>query len=222
MVVEGQTELGFVDTVLKHHLAGYEVYTAARCVETSRNRRNNKIYRGGLVGYSKLKNDIDRWQKQDQHEEVYFTTMVDLYGLPEDFPQYYQRHKYKDPYRLVNFLERAMSDDINHPRFIPYIQLHEFEALLLTDPIQFSSTFIESETAIKTLMADIAGIKSPELINHGNATSPSKRIIKVLPEYADQKATVGPVIAEKIGLTAIRQVCPHFDQWLTMLEQLEK
>jgi len=61
---------------------------------------------------------------------------------------------------------------------------------------------------------------TPEKINDGNETAPSKRIIKEFPEYAPAKATAGPIIANSIGLPTIRKKCPHFNEWLTKLEQL--
>jgi len=62
---------------------------------------------------------------------------------------------------------------------------------------------------------------SPELINDGAETSPSKRIIREIPAYENLKSTAGPAVAQKIGLITIRQKCPHFDQWIQKLESLD-
>jgi hypothetical protein len=86
LIVEGQTELGVVDTLLKPHLAKFHVYTSARCVETGRNRQKNKIYRGGMVSYEKLKNDLSRWIKQDQHADARFSTERSL-----SYPRWFSR-----------------------------------------------------------------------------------------------------------------------------------
>jgi len=67
-------------------------------------------------------------------------------------------------------------------------------------------------------LRDHAG--SPELIDDGHDTAPSKRIARLIPEYAGMKASAGPLIAAKIGLAAIRQRCSHFDEWLKKLESL--
>lgn len=39
----------------------------------------------------------------------------------------------KDQYNRVNHLEKDFANAINEGRFIPYIQLHEFEALLFCE-----------------------------------------------------------------------------------------
>jgi hypothetical protein len=53
--------------------------------------------------------------------------------LPADFPAYDQALSAIDPYMRVEVLESAMAADISDSRFIPYIQLHEFEALVLAE-----------------------------------------------------------------------------------------
>ena len=35
-----------------------------------------------------------------------------------------------------------------------------------------------------------------------------------------QKSTTGVIITESIGLDALRNKCPHFDQWLKKLEKI--
>lgn len=59
----------------------------------------------------------------------------------------------------------------------------------------------------------------PENINDNPQTAPSKRILNALPEY--DKVIHGTSIATEIGLSTIRQSCPHFDAWLVKLEQLK-
>ena len=134
VTAEGQTEQEFVKTVLTPHLANCEVYADARCVLTSKDKRSCKEYRGGLIGYQKAKNDILAWMKEDKNAECRFTTMFDLYALPDDFPGYDEAGKQANPYRQVQLLEDALAEDIGDLRFVPYIQLHEFETLVLADP----------------------------------------------------------------------------------------
>ena len=52
------------------------------------------------------------------------------------------------------------------------------------------------------------------------SANPSKRIIAQFPEYKDLKTTVGPRMAERIGLENIRSKCPHFKAWIGRLEKL--
>ncbi|MBV9452121.1 MAG: DUF4276 family protein [Streptosporangiaceae bacterium] len=58
--------------------------------------------------------------------------------------------------------------------------------------------------------------KSPELINEGAATAPSKRILGAYPRYA--KTSDGPIVVADAGMDTVRRCCPHADQWLTEIE----
>lgn len=218
ITTEGQTELQFTKIVLAPHLCGVNIFSDGRSVLTSKDNRLSKEYRGGLISYIKAKQDILNWLKEDNHPECRFTTMFDLYALPKDFPGYAEAARITDKYRRVSSLEKKMAQDINDTRFIPYIQLHEFEALILADPQQLDWEYLEHDQAIDKLIS-MVGDKNPELINDGPETAPSKRILKEIPEY--DKATAGPAVAEKIGIRTIRAKCPHFHEWLSILEQLD-
>jgi len=149
--------------------------------------------------------------------------MVDLYGLralSDEFPGWDKAASISNPYAKVSTLEEAWKADIQHPRFIPYLQLHEFEALLLASPKHLGEEFIGCDEQIRRLGGMASQFKSPELIDDGENTAPSKRIIAELPQYAGRKASAGPIIAEKIGLQALRAKCPHFAEWLSQLEKL--
>ncbi len=130
VIVEGQTEETFVRDLLAHEFGFKNIFFIARCIETS--RKKSRKFRGGLLNYPKTKNDIVRWLKQDDTAIV--TTMFDFYGLPDDFPGMNELAKFSSPYDIVNHLELELKKDIDFgDRFIPYIQLHEFEGLLFSD-----------------------------------------------------------------------------------------
>ena len=65
--------------------------------------------------------------------EVFVTTMIDLYKLPGDFPGYAECSGHEDARKRVEEMERFLSKDVPDRRFVPHLQLHEFEALILTD-----------------------------------------------------------------------------------------
>lgn len=218
-IVEGQTEEAFVKQILRPYLAGFEVWVQARCVLTSR-RRNIK-HRGGIESYERARNDINAWIKEDRNSDVRFTTMFDVYGLPTNFPGYKDAKQTSDPYGRVKVLENALEADISDRRFIPHFQLHEFEALLLSDPQKLDSQF-DNSTGIRRLVDMVARFDSPELINDGRNTAPSKRIIGQIPEYERMKVSAAPIVAEKIGLPTLRLKCTHFGEWLCRLETLNK
>lgn len=162
--------------------------------------------------------------KEDQNSEASFTTMFDLYALPPNFPCFDQAKRHNDPYRRVTDLEEAFYHDINEvvncTRFVPYIQLHEFESLVLAGPQQLDGKFLDHDRPIRKLVAMAATFTSPELIDDGNQTAPSKRIIREIPEYEGMKVSAGPMVAGKIGLPTLRSKCRHFNEWLNRLESL--
>ncbi len=123
-----------------------------------------------------------------------------------------------DKYEQVEVLESHLVADIADSRLIPYIQLHEFEALILSEPEKFDSYFIDKKTEIKTLESNAAEFSSPELVN--DEVPPSKLIEKFLPNYSKVKVAASSAIAEAIGLATMRQACKHFDQWISRLEAL--
>ena len=218
-IVEGQTEETFVNQVLRPHLAKLAIWAQARCVMTSRKR--GVKHRGGIRRYAQAKRDITAWITEDRKPAARFTTMFDLYGLPSDFPGYEDAAQIPDPYQRVKTLEDALSKDIADPRFIPYFQLHEFEALVLSDPQKLALQFHHRSAEVRKLVEKASEFNSPELVNDGNTTAPSKRIIKEIPEYAGMKVSAGPIVAEKIGLPALRLKCEHFGEWLGRLEALK-
>ncbi|HTI68856.1 MAG TPA: DUF4276 family protein [Candidatus Limnocylindria bacterium] len=214
LVVEGQTEETYVRDELALHLAaGFQVSAVASSIQTG--RRRGTIFRGGLSSYAKLRNDVINWLNQDK--EAWVTTMIDLYRLPSDFPERTSAAKTADPVRRVERLESAFAQDIDSRRFIPYIQLHEFEALLFTDISRLRAFYLDSTREIEKLHIETADLP-PETINDGEMTAPSKRIQKYVPAY--QKVASGATTARDIGLATIRSKCPHFDQWITKLESL--
>ena len=228
ITAEGATEERFVKEVLSPYLGERKVWANARCVLTSKNNRLGVEYRGGwrrTSAYATVKRDICTWMKEDRNPDARFTTMFDLYALPRDFPGYAEAYRETDPYRRVYVLEKALAVDINgelsDTRFIPYIQLHEFEALILSDPKQLDWEFLEHDRPIQRLVDMVANEGgNPELIDDGENTAPSKRIIAEIAEYGGNKATSGPLVAGKIGMPRLRERCQHFAEWIDGLVRL--
>ena len=210
-IVEGQTEERFVNTVLRDHFADQSVVAVAHCVTTRRDHRAKHLkHRGGLTTYRHARDDIHRWLQEDSSGNARFTTMFDLYGLPTDFPRYADAARVSDPYERVEILETALSEAIGDRRFIPYIQLHEFEALLFADPQQLETQFLDRPSEIQQLIETAKRLGSPELVDDGPTTAPSKRITAAIPDYRSRKASAGPIVAAKIGLQVLQSQCRHF------------
>ena len=126
-----------------------------------------------------------------------------------------------DSRQKVQTVERALSADINDERFIPYIQLHEFEALLFTDVDKLDDSIVsltQHRSQITRLRQIIEEFPDPEDINDGVNTAPSKRLLALYTGY--QKNVVGPLVAEEIGLAALRAKCAHFNSWILIMEGL--
>jgi len=145
--------------------------------------------------------------------------MIDLYDLHHDFPGRGPAEPL-EPYARIDALEVAWSADIGDARFIPFLQLHEYEAYLFADAGHLALFYPDSQKQIARLQNVATDIGNPELINDGQHTAPSKRIITEFPDYVGAKSVVGPQVAARIGLVAIRAKCSHFDQWLSRLENL--
>lgn len=215
-IVEGQTEEAFVNSLLLEPLAAHGVYACARSVETG--RHGSKIYRGGITNYNKAKNDILRWLNQDM--QAYVTTMFDYYALPNDFPGYAEALAETNSYNKVSLIQDAMSQDIDNIRFIPYIQLHEFEAILFSnvDKVDECMELYGQNGQIASLNAINNNYTSPEHINTTPTGAPSKRLHSMYPSY--DKVFLGSLISEEIGLETIKNKCVHFNNWLTKLTSL--
>lgn len=214
IVVEGQTEETFVRDILAPELGARGIFCDAHRITTG--RRKGRNFRGGMLYYPHLQNDLNLWIKQDNAPDSWFTTMVDLYGIPEGFPGFEESSRKTDPFERVRLLESKLQEDIGYRRFIPYIQLHEFESLLFAEPESFAVAFPEIGPGLTALRAIRESVASPELINDGPDTCPSRRICQIVPQYS--KTASGPLIVKQIGLPTLRRECHHFDEWLAVIE----
>ncbi len=217
VLCEGQTEEGFVKGVLKPYLKDRGIVVKHRLLVTSK----KKDIKGGLVSYQKAKGDLTRWMKEVAHnpqEKHYFTTMFDFYALPTDFPGYKEAKDIYDAYQKVQKIEEELDKDMNIPRFIPYIQLHEFEALLFCDIEKLKEYYPNSQAEIKLLEKALDSYQgNPELINSNPHTAPSKRIIMAIEgkkKYHYNKSQSGAAITKDIGMERLMERCAHFKMWV--------
>jgi hypothetical protein len=215
-VVEGQTEETFVNQVLAPELGTRQIFIDAHRETTG--RRSLPPARGGIQRYVQLRNDLVFWMRQEKGRDVRFTTMVDLYRLPPDFPGYDDCKRNADPYARAECMEDRLQEDIQDDRLVPYIQLHEFEALFFSDVHRFEIAFPDRPAEVQKLKSIRDRFPSPEHINDQPDRSPAKRILDVIPEYV--KTVSGILIVQHIGLPVLRKECLHFGRWLERLEQL--
>ena len=139
------------------------------------------------------------------------TSLVDFYGFR------------KKGERSVEQLEGDLTREINRKslgtrRVFPYVQKHEFEGLLFSDPSAFQMIADVDERDVAALSQIREQFCSPEDINDRRENAPSKRIMRTVRKY--NKAVYGWSIAQEIGLAKICEECPRFGAWLTRLEEL--
>jgi hypothetical protein len=220
VVTEGQTETNFVKAVLVPYFENTKVIPCT--VVTNIDRKAGRQYKGGISSYQKARNDIEKCMRYTKHAKVFVTTMFDYYHLPTDTPGYDTMQNCLDPYEKVEKLEKAIKTDIFSTKdrdesvFIPYLQLHEFEALLFSDLNVLQEQYFDTD--IQPLRNDVSRYTNPELINESKESAPSKRILRYIPTF--DKANSGVAVAAKIGLTTLREKCKHFNNWITQLENL--
>jgi Domain of unknown function (DUF4276) len=213
VVVEGETEEAFINQVLAPHFWLRGLNLSPHIVATRRGLHETS--RGGVTQYHKLKKEIHLYLPLANTRSV--TTMIDFYQLPKEFPGRDSIARQGSCYERVLHLETAFSQDINHASFIPYLSLHEFEALVLAaDPADLVSAFPDSK--LKEFAAALPEFGPPEEIDEGADTHPAARLLGAVPGY--RKRIDGPRITERVGLARLRSRCPHFDEWVSRLEAL--
>ena len=211
IICEGPTEQEFCEDVLKDHLSNVEL--KAPLIKHSG---------GGVVSWSTLLNQIIHHLNES---DSYVTTFIDYYGIKDDFkyPSWEEGKKIANKEDRMTFLEQAMKDQISEStryRFIPHLQLHEFETLLFCDVDVFKNWFEPTELCnLKDLQDALVDFDNrPENINNSSKTAPSKRKLKAVPSY--DKVIAGNCIAMDIGLKKMLDMCPHFRRWIEELKTI--
>lgn len=222
IVVEGQTEQTFVRDVLAPQMAYSKIYMHPALI-------GKPGHKGGDIRFEKAKNDIGNFLRQ--RNDTYITTMFDYFRIDSEWPgkadvlRRLQNGTTLAASQKAEILEAATRQEVvmtfpgcdSETRFIPYIEMHEFEALLFSDAeILAEKTEIDAELIRRI----VDKYDSPEEINDDPANAPGKRLESLKNGY--RKVAMGKTISEAIGIAAIRRQCPHFNDWLTKLEQLKK
>lgn len=221
MTVEGQTEAAFASNVLAPHLESFDVFLFRPRYSGLVSRKSARIPRGGLKNtFLHTLSDMRNWMKQDRHEDARFTTMIDLYSIPRDFPGYENAMSHHTGAARAESLCNSLANELRDQRFIPYIQVYEFEALVLVEPERIKQYCVVSDKEIRRLVSECSQFSSPEEIDGGTHSHPKFRIKKRIPKYREN--ILGHQITQDIGLHKIRQRCPSFGKWLTTLEALNE
>ena len=216
IIVEGPTEQIFVRNVLSPYLGSKNIFLSPVLIGKSG-------YKGGNVSLARITKDVGNFLKQ--RPDTLITTMIDYYGLSGEWPGRRLNKNEQNTLTAVQKAKRVEDGLINsiqaqHPkidvehRFIPFFVMHEFEALLFSNPAILARKLSIPQKTVQEIMAEC---KEPEEINDSFQTAPSKRIQNLVSgKY--RKTTQGSTIAQEIGLVQIRSNCPHFNHWLQILE----
>lgn len=215
VICEGQTEETFVNELLAPVFAPRHIFLLPSIV-------GKPGHKGGNVKFERLFTDIRHFLLNNT--TAYCTTFIDYYGLRPDFPgksAATQKAPISDKAAavqegMVSELKRRGLDEALR-RFIPYVQMHEYEGLLFSDPAKFAKGIYQP-----TMEAPFRAIReqfsSPEAINDDPNSAPSKRILALVPQY--EKPIYGLLAATEIGLATMRAECTLFDNWLKRLAAL--
>ena len=208
ILCEGQSEEAFVKQVLSPYLQGFQIYATP-------------IVLGGVSHYRKIREHL---KILGRNSNIILTTMLDYYKLPLDTPGI-KECNYTVPSDIARYIEQQIYNDLIHElkcqKFLPNIIMHEYEALLLSDVACFSVCKDFTARNIKQLTKEVSSFATPEHVNNSEQTAPSKRILRLCPNY--QKNIDGTRIAQEIGIQKMMQECKHFAEWIEqMVERVSK
>ncbi len=215
VICEGQTEATFVQELLRPHFRALGMVLTPTLV-------GKHGQKGGNVQFVRILYSLKPLLLGGH--QPHCTTLIDFYGLPNEFPgklEAMYKANVGDKAQMVSSCLMSQLkteiDDYALNRFIPYVQMHEFEGLLFSDPAGLANGM--DKPRLESRFASIRDrFSTPEHINDNPRTAPSKQIARLYPEY--EKPTMGVLAALEIGLPKIRQECPLFDAWLNKLENL--
>ncbi len=213
IICEGETEKEFCNTILSPYFAAKGIFLQSPLIKKSM---------GGIVKWAELRKQITLHLRNDSN--AFVSTLIDYYGLYSkyNFPKWDEAENQTDKNIRMNILEQGMKDSIDDTirfRFVPYMQLHEFEGLLFNEIEIFHELIPPKELiGIDELTRTFNQYSNPEMINNNRETSPSHRLERIILGY--NKIVYGNILAEAIGLEKIRAKSPRFNEWLKRLEEI--
>lgn len=210
IICEGQTEEEFVISILRPYLNSFQIYDVRPILMAT-----SKGHKGGDVKYDRLKFNIEKLLNRES--DILVSTFIDFFRLKSDFPKFNTAQAIQNKTQRVQFLEQALADAINNPRFISYIQLHEFEGLLFASKVGFEFLPDLNQANLNKLIFAVNEKENPEELNDGELTAPSKRLEQLIPGFDKNKPFYGGIIAEVNTIHAVLDRCVRFNNWVNIL-----
>jgi hypothetical protein len=215
--VEGVSEESFVNRQLRPHLQRHG-WSTVKPIGVLTSEAYGE--RGGLTNWKAVEQDLRDLFEQYKGADWRFTTLWDYYGTPDSFPGFAAARTAAPGSDRAAIVEAALSAHFQEPRFLPYVQMHEFEALVLAAIDGLKEINSTQATALDALKVRCEATGNFETINDGPTTHPAKRIDAVLPGFWRTKEDDGPSALRTVGLDSPRRWCPRFNQWVTRLETM--
>lgn len=210
ILCEGPSEEEFVNNIMRSHFQRFEIYDVRPILMST-----SKGHKGGDIKYDRLKYNIDRLLRREN--DIIVTTFIDFFRLRTDFPMYSEAQLQNDKVRRVELLEQALLEAIDSSRFVPYIQLHEFEGLLFAAIDGFDYLTDVSENNLRILREAVFEKENPELLNDGELTAPSKRLERLIPGFDRNKPFYGGIITDVNTIEPVLERCVRFRAWVELL-----
>lgn len=220
VVVEGPTENIVLRKLVAPHLGARGIFIHPKIIGESTGK-------GGSITFSRLVSDMVNLHLQEPG--VIVTSFVDYYGRQGTWPsEAAAKTKGLSAAAMATTLESDLKTAITaHPRLtgarlrlLPYIQVHELEALLYAQPELLAKEVFGEAEKEALLKADLAGLAHCEMLNDSTITAPSKRLENHFGVYKKGRGNTSHarLFAEKANLATIRQACPRFNEWIGRLE----
>ena len=204
VVCEGQTETDFMKQLNKKYFN--KINISLKPVGINDKQKNI----GGNVSIARVVNFLHK------HSNMYnmLTTFIDFYRL-----------KNKGNKKVSELEEEIKKEFYNDNKYknkilIPYIQMHETEALWFSDINAIIRVKNANEQQQEDLSKIIEKYKNPEDINDSYETAPSKRLENIFCDYS--KVIDGKEISNKISINIFIEKCPRFSKWVNEISNLQK
>jgi uncharacterized protein (DUF2164 family) len=212
-IVEGETEEEFVKRLLIPYLynQGLNGHMQPIMVHMS----------GGGHGHSNVEHFLNTIEPVLYYNgEPVITSLLDFFRFPRQQQAFAACGVHGPAAAQVACLQQALFVAVQrirpYARFLPYIQLHEFEALLFADEVGYELHATGIQAGVAAVINDYP---SPEDINSRPENAPSKRLASIFQAHGQRyrKAADAVDIIELIGMERLRQRCPLFGQWVEQL-----